>query len=95
MRKTNAIALAAPVARVVHQSYPLQEQRAQGMPGDGLARVDLFFRMVIAASKSRVLRRPFEPAPGIPCAMVLTVSFALSLGTGLSCPHRKQIALLT
>jgi hypothetical protein len=25
---------------------------------------------------------------GIPCAMVLTVSFALSLGTGLSCPHR-------
>jgi hypothetical protein len=38
MRKTNAIALAAPVARVVHQSYPLQEQRAQGMPGDDLAR---------------------------------------------------------
>ena len=26
---------------------------------------------------------------GIPCAMVLTVSFALSLGTGLCCPHRR------
>jgi hypothetical protein len=24
---------------------------------------------------------------GIPCAMVLTVSFALSSGTGLSCPR--------
>ena len=32
---------------------------------------------------------------GIPCAMVLTVSFALSPGTGLSCPCREQIALLT
>jgi hypothetical protein len=26
---------------------------------------------------------------GIPCAMVLTVSFLLSLGTGLYCPHRR------
>ena len=26
---------------------------------------------------------------GIPCAMVLTVSFVLSLGTGLCCPHRR------
>jgi hypothetical protein len=28
--------------------------------------------------------------PGLPCAMVLTVSFVLSLGTGLSCPHRTR-----
>src|SRR5215468_3324876 len=27
--------------------------------------------------------------------MVLTVSFVLSLGTGLSCSHRKQVVLLT
>jgi hypothetical protein len=27
--------------------------------------------------------------------MVLTVSFALSLGTGLCCPHREQIVPLT
>ena len=27
--------------------------------------------------------------PSLPCAMVLTVSFALSLGTGLSCPHHR------
>ncbi len=30
--------------------------------------------------------------PGIPCAMVLTVSFVLSLGTGLCCPHRPRDA---
>jgi len=28
--------------------------------------------------------------PGIPCAMVLTVSFALSSVTGLSCHRRSQ-----
>ena len=28
--------------------------------------------------------------PGLPCEMVLTVSFVLSLGTGLSCSHRQQ-----
>ena len=33
--------------------------------------------------------------PGLPCTMVLTVSFVLSLGTGLCCPHRKQIVPLT
>jgi hypothetical protein len=31
---------------------------------------------------------------GLPCAMVLTVSFALSPGTGLSCPCREQIVPL-
>jgi hypothetical protein len=29
---------------------------------------------------------------GLPCAMVLTVSFALSLVTGLFCHHRKRNA---
>jgi hypothetical protein len=32
-----------------------------------------------------------KPATGLPCAMVLTVSFALSLGSGLSCPRRRAI----
>jgi len=40
-------------------------------------------------SESVVLRRPFESAAGIPCAMVLTVSFALSSVTMLGC-HRHQ-----
>jgi hypothetical protein len=30
--------------------------------------------------------------PGLPCAMVLTVSFALSLVTGLVCHHRRRNA---
>jgi hypothetical protein len=30
---------------------------------------------------------------GIPCAMVLTVSFVFSPGTGLCCPRRLQIVL--
>jgi hypothetical protein len=30
---------------------------------------------------------------GIPCAMVLTVSFALSPGTGLSCPRHLRIII--
>jgi hypothetical protein len=30
--------------------------------------------------------------PGLPCAMVLTVSFVLSLVTGLVCHHRKRNA---
>jgi hypothetical protein len=29
---------------------------------------------------------------GIPCTMVLTVSFVLFSGTGLSCPRRSWIA---
>jgi hypothetical protein len=37
--------------------------------------------------------RRYTPAsPGIPYAMVLTVSFALSLVTGLVCHHRRRNA---
>jgi hypothetical protein len=35
-----------------------------------------------------------KSSSGIPCAMVLTLSFVLSLGPGLSCPHHEQIVLL-
>jgi|SRR5690348_3033702 len=53
------------------------------MPGDGLthgppAKEKLAAKTTGAAGSS-----------GIPCAMVLTLSFALSLGTGLSCPHHR------
>jgi hypothetical protein len=33
----------------------------------------------------------FAGTPGLPCAMVLTASFALSLVTGLSCHHRLRM----
>ena len=67
-----------------------------GRPGDRSgARVDRPFRMLIATSASEVLRRPFEPGPGLPCAMVLTVSFVLSPVTGLLSPSPARSLLLT
>ncbi|MEO6840345.1 MAG: hypothetical protein ABI192_06225, partial [Bradyrhizobium sp.] len=44
--------------------------------------VDRFFRILIATSASRLLRRPVESAPGFPRAMVLTAYFVLSPVTG-------------
>jgi hypothetical protein len=59
------------------------------MPGDGLARGPP------AKRKAGGSHHRFSRIPGIPCAMVLTGSFVLSPGTGISCPRREQIALLT
>jgi hypothetical protein len=43
--------------------------------------------------KSRRQSPQVKPkSTGIPCAMVLTVSFAISPGTGLSCPRRLRDA---
>ena len=39
---------------------------------------------------AHALVRSHRKSPGIPRAMVLTVSFALSLATGLSCHHRPR-----
>jgi hypothetical protein len=43
--------------------------------------------LVRNAKNTRVSHHRFTGTPGIPCAMVLTVSFALSSVTGLFC-HR-------
>ena len=53
------------------------------MPGDGLAHGPPAKRKLAAVTTGSA------GSPGIPCAMVLTVSFELSLGTGLSCPHHR------
>ena len=70
------------------QCYPKREQatlkRAQGMPGARCAR-SLACKSRKHASKSP---RSHRKTPGIPRAMVLTVSFALSPVTGLVC-HRR------
>src|SRR5579863_2226441 len=40
---------------------------------------------------TQVSHHRFAETPGFPCAMVLTVSFALSLVTGLCCHHRRAM----
>jgi MAE_28990/MAE_18760-like HEPN len=60
-----------------------------GRPSDpNRARVDRFFRMLIATSVSEVLRRPIESASGIPCAMVLTAASRSPWCAGLVSHHR-------
>jgi hypothetical protein len=43
--------------------------------------------LVCKMKNTRVSHHRFTGVPGIPCAMVLTVSFVLFLVTGLSCHH--------
>jgi hypothetical protein len=76
--------------RVVQESFA-SKTRAQGMPGARRTRS-------LAWGKNKnhtsiVTTGPPE-SPGIPCAMVLTVSFALSSVTGLVCHRRPQEAWL-
>jgi len=52
------------------------------MPGDGLTHGPP------AAKKQAAVTTGSAGSTGIPCAMVLTVSFVLSPGTRLSCPRR-------
>ena len=54
------------------------------MPGDGLAHGPPAKRKLAAVTTGSA------GSPGIPCAMVLTVSFALSPGTGLFCSRRAR-----
>jgi hypothetical protein len=54
------------------------------MPGDGLTHGPP------AAKKQAAVTTGGAGSTGIPCAMVLTVSFAISPGTGLSCPRRLR-----
>src|ERR1700722_8144327 len=62
-----------------------QKQRAQGKPGARCTR-SRACRIV----STRVGHHRFTGTPGLPCAMVLTVYFALSPVTGLSCHRRSQ-----
>ena len=75
--------LAAKFARALLDTTPSETGRAQGMPGNGLARGPP------ANRKAGGSHHRFSQSSGIPCAMVLTVSCVLSLGTGLSCSHRR------
>jgi hypothetical protein len=63
----------------------LEKQRAQGKPGARCTR-----SRACRVVSTRVSHHRFTGTPGLPCAMVLTVYFALSLVTGLSCHHRSQ-----
>ena len=74
---------ATPCARVFQQHRPSLIQRAQGMPG-------------ARCTRSFVCRKTHEVATtgvpsdaAFPARMVLTVSFALSLVTGLFCHHPR------
>jgi len=66
----------------------LRDQRAQGMPGARCAR-SLACEIKKAHERSH---HGHTGSPGIPYAMVLTVSFALSPVTGLVCHrHRRKL----
>src|SRR5229473_4332817 len=69
-------------ARVVWTTRPSREQRAQGRPGAHRTHGPR------ATKKARGRTTGTGGSSGLPCAMVLTVSFALSPVTGLFC-HRR------
>ena len=63
---------------------PRNSKRAQGRPGAGRTHGPP------AIKKAGGRHHRIGRTTGLPCAMVLTVSFVLFLGTGLSCPHRRR-----
>jgi hypothetical protein len=66
----------------------LEKQRAQGKPGARRTR-----SLVCENGKhTSVVTTGLPRSSGLPCAMVLTGSSALSLVTGLCCHHRKRNA---
>ena len=75
--------LAAGYARGLLSSPALFDQRAQGMPGAWCAR-----SRACSLESTRVSHHGHTGTPGIPRAMVLTVSFVLFPVTGLVC-HRR------
>jgi hypothetical protein len=71
------------------------QARAQVRPskeGAGNAGCPLHPRPRVVIKNTRVSHHRFTGSPGTPCAMVLTVSFALSLVTGLCCHHPQRDA---
>ncbi len=63
----------------------LENQRAQGKPGARCTR-----GLACRVESTRVSHHRFTGTPGLPCAMVLTVSSALSSVTGLCCHRRPR-----
>jgi hypothetical protein len=81
--------LAAPAREFLpEKSCPSEHQRAQGMPGARSTR-----SLAWCVENTRVSHHGHTGSPGIPRAMVLTGSFALSPVTGLVC-HRRRRSLL-
>src|ERR1700732_1025144 len=67
-------------------SLRLEKQRAQGKPGARRTR-----SLVCENGKhTSIVTTGLPRSSGLPCAMVLTGSSALSLVTGLVCHHRKR-----
>src|SRR4051812_1846594 len=74
-------------ARVLTQSFAPKHPRAQGMPGAQCAR-----SLACKIKKHTSIVTTVTPGtPGIPRAMVLTVSFVISPVIGLSCHRRQQV----
>ena len=65
-------------------SAPLKRQRVQETPGARCTR-----GLACSVENTRVSHHRFTGTPGVSCAMVLTVSFVLSLVTGLCCHHHR------
>ena len=86
---------AARVARVLQIRWPSLISRAQGRPGARCTR-GLACKFVIERTHTSIQVQ--RKQSGLPCAMVLTVSFVLSPATGLSChchPRKFPFANLT
>src|SRR3984957_13912475 len=78
--------LAALCVRGLHLMSP-RKQRAQGKPGARCTRSRAWW-----VESTRVSHHRFTGTPGLPCAMVLTGSFALPPVIGLVCHRRPQEA---
>src|SRR4051795_1166602 len=74
-------------ARVLPRTTTLDKERAQGMPGARCTR-SLACKNKIA---HEVVTTGSPEQPGIPRAMVLTVSFVISPVIGLSCHRHRQV----
>jgi len=66
-------------------SHPRKTQRAQGTPDAMRTR-----SLVRNGVSTRVSHHRHAEQSGVPCAVVLTVSFVLFLATGLCCHHRRR-----
>src|ERR1035438_9560322 len=75
---------------LMRHSRPSEIARAQGKPG---ARLHPQPRMQNKNKHTSIVTTGSPEIPGLPCAMVLTVSFVLSPVTGLFC-HRRSRGLL-